>query len=84
MGESDFGPLGAPWPVDTPGGRYYAEIDDEAPVIVSNTLRGFYAIAERGSVEQRWTLLLTHIFRHWLGGKWLATFPAEANLLLSG
>jgi len=32
MGESDFGSLGAPWPVDTPGGRYYAEIDDEAPV----------------------------------------------------
>jgi hypothetical protein len=20
------------WPVDTPGGRYYAEIDDESPV----------------------------------------------------
>ena len=32
LGESDFGRLGEPWPVDTPGGRYYAEIDDEAPV----------------------------------------------------
>ena len=21
-----------PWPVDTPGGRYFAEFDDEAPV----------------------------------------------------
>jgi hypothetical protein len=23
---------GLPWPVDTPGGRYFAEFDDEAPV----------------------------------------------------
>jgi hypothetical protein len=56
----------------------------QAIAIVSNTLHRFYAIAERWSVEQRWTLLLTHIFRHWLGGKWLGTLPAEANLLLSG
>lgn len=56
----------------------------QAIAIVSNTLRHFYAIAERWSIEQRWTLLLTHIFRHWLGGKWLGTLPAEANLLLSG
>ena len=32
LGESDLGQLGEPWPVDTPGGRYYAEIDQEAPV----------------------------------------------------
>jgi len=48
--------------------------------IVSNTLRLFYTIAERWSVEQRWT----HIFHHWLGGKRLETLPAVANLLLSG
>ena len=56
----------------------------QAIAIVSNTLRRFYSIAERWSIDQRWTLLLTHIFRHWLGGKWLGTLPAEANLLLSG
>ncbi|MEI6561049.1 MAG: hypothetical protein WCO68_03075 [Verrucomicrobiota bacterium] len=56
----------------------------EIIAIVSNTLRRFYTIAERWSVEQRWTLLLAHIFRHWLGGKWLGTLPSEANLLLSG
>jgi hypothetical protein len=51
---------------------------------VSNTLRRFHASAERWTVEQRWALLLTHIFRHWLGGKWLGHLPAEADLLLSG
>ena len=30
LGESTLEQL--PWPVDTPGGRYWAEFDDEAPV----------------------------------------------------
>lgn len=51
---------------------------------VSNTLGRFHAIAERWTIEQRWALLLTHIFRHWLGGKWLGSLPAEAKPLLSG
>jgi hypothetical protein len=51
---------------------------------VSNTLGRFHAIAERWTIEQRWVLLLTHIFRHWLGGKWLGSLPAEAAVLLSG
>lgn len=51
---------------------------------VSNTLRRFHSIAEQWSIVQRWTLLLTHIFRRWLGGKWLGHLPAEARLLLSG
>ena len=29
-------------------------------------------------------LLLTHIFRHWLGGKWLGQLPSAAEPLLSG
>ena len=51
---------------------------------VSNTLHRFAAIAERWTHRERWSLLLTHIFRHWLGGKWLGTLPPEAELLLSG
>ena len=51
---------------------------------VSNTLARFHAIAEPWSVEQRWTLLLTHIFRRWLGGKWFSQLPPEAELLFSG
>jgi Transposase DDE domain group 1 len=56
----------------------------EAIKLVSKTLRRFYLIAERWSIEQRWTLLLTHIFRHWLGGKWLGALPEGAQALLSG
>jgi hypothetical protein len=51
---------------------------------VSNTLKRFWLIAEHWSVEQRWTLLFTHVFRHWLGGKWLEMLPPEAESLLSG
>ena len=51
---------------------------------VSSTLQRFAANTERWSVLQRWELLLTHIFRHWLGGKWLGRLPPEAGLLLSG
>ena len=35
-------------------------------------------------VVQRWTLLLTRLWRRWLGGKWLPGLPQEAELLLSG
>ncbi len=61
-----------------------SELLTQAISIVSNTLRRFHASAERWTVEQRWTLLLTHIFRHWLGGKWLGELPPEAHHLLSG
>jgi len=51
---------------------------------VSNTLARFQAIAEQWTIEQRWTPLLTHIFRHWLGGKWLSQLSPDAEPLLSG
>jgi Transposase DDE domain len=56
----------------------------QAITTVSNTLRRFHAIAEQWTLQQRWTLLLTHIFRRWLGGKWLGELPPEAKALLSG
>jgi hypothetical protein len=51
---------------------------------VTNTLRRFHANTEQWTIDQRWALLLTHVFRHWLGGKWLGRLPPEAALLLSG
>jgi hypothetical protein len=51
---------------------------------VSNTLNRFRANTERWTSDQRWILLLTHVFRHWLGGKWLGSLPSEAGPLLSG
>jgi hypothetical protein len=56
----------------------------KAITAVSNTLQRLNAIAERWTTEQRWTLLLTHIFRRWLGGKWLGELPPQAALFLSG
>ena len=50
---------------------------------VSSTLRRFQAITERWTIAQRWGLLLTHIFRHWLGGKWLGELPAEIAFCLA-
>jgi hypothetical protein len=56
----------------------------QAITAVSNLLQRVNAIAERWSVEQRWTLLLTFILRRWLGGKWLGQLPPEAASFLSG
>ena len=55
-----------------------------AILAVSSTLARFGAIAEQWTIPQRWSLLLTHILRHWLGGKWLGALPPEAAVLLSG
>jgi hypothetical protein len=51
---------------------------------ISNTLQRLNAITEQWTVNQRWTLLLTYIFRRWLGGKWLGELPPQAALFLSG
>lgn len=51
---------------------------------VSSTLHRFHAIAQQWPQTQRWSWLLTHIFRRWLGGRRLAQLPPEAELILSG
>ena len=51
---------------------------------VSNTLCRFEAIAERWTTAERWAVLLTFIFRHWLGGKRCVGSPAGPEVLLSG
>ena len=41
-----------PWPVDTPGGRYFAEFDDEAPVTREDNycfLRNFCMLEDDGN-----------------------------------
>jgi len=61
-------------------GHFLAEII----TLVSNTLSRFYSIAQQWSPQERWTFLLTHIFRRWLGAKWLGPLPPQATALLSG
>jgi hypothetical protein len=51
---------------------------------ISRTLQRFSAITKGWEHEQRWACLLTHIFRRWLGRKWLGQVPAQAEGLLSG
>lgn len=56
----------------------------EAVTRISNELHCIRSITERWTPQQRWTLLLTRLLRHWLGGKWLPGLPDDARLLLSG
>jgi len=60
------------------------ELIVQAIARVSNTLRRITSITEQWTQTQRWTLLLTYIFRHWLGGKRLGQLPDDADLILSG
>jgi len=56
----------------------------QAVTQISKEIQQMCAITERGTAEQRWTLLLTRLLRRWLGGKCLSGLPEEAELLLSG
>jgi len=55
-----------------------------AVTLISNELNRIKAIMEKWTSTQCWKLLLTRLFRRWLGGKWLPGLPPEAALLLSG
>jgi len=51
---------------------------------ISKELQQIRSITEQWNSTQCWTLLLTRLFRRWLGGKWLPGLPPEAELVLSG
>lgn len=55
-----------------------------AVTLISKELQLIRSISEQWSPTECWTLLLTRIFRRWLGGKWLPGLPPEAELVLSG
>ena len=62
------------WPVDTPGGRYYAEWDTEAPVTREGQLIFFFQFLhracpgtrERGDERSCWVKKIGHEQRKWL------------------
>jgi len=56
----------------------------QAVTLISNELQHIIAITERWNNSQCWTLILTRLFRRWLGGKWLPGLPPEAARILSG
>lgn len=49
-----------------PGERVVRSVD-----MISSQLQEFLRIAERWTIAQRWTFLLTRLLQRWLGGKWL-------------
>jgi Transposase DDE domain group 1 len=67
-------------------GRLHAKASAivELVTLVSNYLREFSRIAEGWTWQERWETLLTRIWRHWLGGKWLSGVPPSAVPLLTG
>ena len=58
-GEGFLGAL--PWPVDTPGGRYFAEFDDEAPVTREGQLLFFAQFLHAGG---RWESFVSNTPLH--------------------
>lgn len=61
-----------------------AEAIMNAVGLTSSQLQEFMTKAEGWTIHQRWTTLLTHLLRRWLGGKWLSGVPEAAGPLLSG
>ena len=53
-----------PWPVDTPGGRYFAEFDDEAPVTREGQLLFFAQFLHAGG---RWERFVSNTPLHYVG-----------------
>ena len=54
------------WPVDTPGGRFYAEWDDQAPVTREGQLMFFFQFLHVGG---RWEEFLRHCPLHYTGNR---------------
>ena len=54
------------WPVDTPGGRFYAEWDDEAPVTREGQLIFFFQFLQAGG---RWEEFLRECPLHYTGNR---------------
>ena len=55
-----------PWPVDTPGGRYFAEFDDEAPVTREGQLLFFAQFLHAGG---RWERFVSNTPLHYVGNR---------------
>src|SRR6201981_4218537 len=55
-----------PWLVDTPGGRYFAEFDDEAPVTREGQLLFFAQFLHAGG---RWERFVSNTSLHYEGNR---------------
>lgn len=73
--------LAAPrWPLDTPGGRFYAEWDSQAPVSREGQLMFFFQFLEAGD---RWREFLRDCPLHYLGNRGSGKLNVMGTTLLS-
>src|SRR5262245_64663220 len=63
-----------PWPVDTPGGRYFAEFDDEAPVTREGQLLFFAQFLHAGG---RWERFVSNTPLHYVGNRGSAVVEGD-------
>jgi hypothetical protein len=81
-GESKNAPQYPPetWPLDTPGGRYYAEWDDKAPVTRDGQLIFFFQFLQAGG---RWQEFLRECLLHYTGNRGSGALNVMGTVLLS-
>jgi len=82
VGESKNAPQYPPetWPLDTPGGRYYAEWDDQAPVTREGQLIFFFQFLQTGG---RWQEFLRECPLHYTGNRGSGALNVMGTVLLS-
>lgn len=68
------------WPVDTPGGRFYAEWDDQAPVTREGQLLFFFQFLQTGG---RWEEFLRSCPLHYTGNRGSGARNVMGTALLS-
>jgi len=75
-------PLASPgrWPIDTPGGRFYAEWDSQAPVSREGQLMFFFQFLEAG---ERWKSFLADCPLHYTGNRGSGRLNVMGTVLLS-
>jgi hypothetical protein len=68
------------WPLDTPGGRYYVEWDDQAPVTREGQLIFFFQFLHAGG---RWEEFLRDCPLHYTGNRGSGALNVMGTVLLS-
>jgi hypothetical protein len=69
-----------PWPLDTPGGRFYAEWDEQAPVTREGQLIFFFQFLQAGG---RWEEFLRDCPLHYTGNRGSGALNVMGTVLLS-
>lgn len=78
--ENPCGPPNGSWPLDTPGGRFYAEWDDESPVTREGQLIFFFQFLHAGG---RWEQFLKNCPLHYSGNRGSGALNVMGTVLLS-